>query len=350
MKKNTIVAIITGAVILAGGIGGLAWKEYNRFEPKQETVTVELGDKFKTDPAAYIDAGEKALSETKLDASGLDMEKTGIYTLTASWKDKKINIKVKVADTTAPTVKLKETEFQTTIGTAIPAGDIIEKMEDKAGIKEVSFDQGTEKTGTDSKDLLDQVSLRCEEVGTQTIQVIVTDNNGNETKKKIKVKVIEDYLAHVSGIQDITITEGETPDWMEGITADEKVLEVTADASAVDVGTPGEYTLTYIIKGDDNETMVEQEVKVTVKKKVVQQKQASTNNGNSTGSSGGESASASSSESASGGSSNNGESSTNDTWSVPITKTGEGIAEDTGIHWESYEEIYIDSEGNPVNP
>ena len=340
MKKNTIIAIITGAIILAGGMGGLAWKEYNRFEPKQETVTVELGDKFQTDPAAYIDAGEKALSETKLDASGLDMEKTGTYTLTASWKDKKINIKVKVADTTAPTVKLKETEFQTTIGTAIPAGDIIEKMEDKAGIKEVSFDQGTEKTGTDRKDLLDQVSLRCEEVGTWAVEVIVTDNNGNETKKKIKVKVVEDYLAHVSGIQDITITEGETPDWMEGITTDEKILEVTADASVVDVNTPGEYTLTYIIKGDDNETTIKQEVKVTVKKKVVQQVQASTSNSNSsTGSSSDGSASAGSSEGTSSGSSSNEENNTNETWSVPetdITYTGGGKCEETGINCEEF--------------
>lgn len=286
MKKNIIITIISGAVILTGGIGGFAWKQYNRFEPKQETVTVEFGDEFNTDPATYIDASEKALSATKLDASGVDMEKAGTYTLTASWKDKKVTIKVKVSDTTAPTVKLKETEFQTIVGTSIPAEDIIEKMEDKAGIREVSFDKGTEKAETDSKDLLEQVSLRCEEVGTKTIQVIVTDNNGNETKKKIKVKVVEDYLAHISGIVDITITQGETPDWMNGITTDEKILEVTPDASAVDVNTPGEYTLKYTIKGDDNETIVEQEVKVTVKKKVVQQKQTSTNNSYSNSSAG----------------------------------------------------------------
>lgn len=346
MKKNTIIAITAGAVILAGGIGGFAWKEYNRFEPKQETVTVELGGKFQTDPAAYIDAGEKALSETKLDASKIDMEKTGTYTLTASWKDKELNIKVKVADTTAPTVKLKETEFQAVVGTAIPAGDILEKMEDRSGIKEVFFDQGTEKAGTDSKDLLDRVSFRCEEVGTHTVQVVVTDNNGNETRKKIKVKVVEDYLAHVSGIQDITITEGETPDWMEGITTDEKILEVIADASAVDVNTPGEYTLTYIIQGDDNETMVEQEVKVTVKKKIVQQAQTSTSNSNSssasTGGSGGESASAGSSESADSGSTDGG------SWLDTLTpgqhwdlkKTGDNFDDpNAGVYGETYEAI-----------
>lgn len=342
MKKNMLIITVIGAVIIAGGIGTFAWKEYHRFEPKKETVTVELGDHLKTDLASYIDANDKALSEAKLDASEVNTEKIGTYTLTASWKDKKIGIKVKVTDTTAPTVKLKATEFQTIVGTAIPAGDIIEEMDDKAGIKEISFDKGTEKAETGSKDLLEQVSLRCEEVGTQTVQVIVTDNNGNEAKKKIKIKVVEDYLSHVSGIQDITITQGETPDWMSGITTDEKILEVTPDASAVDVNTPGEYTLKYIIKGDDNETTVEQEVKVTVKKKVVQQKQTSNR---SSGSSSGGSASSGSS---SGGS-----------WLDSLTpgqhwdskKTGEyyidGPDGNTGI---TYEPIYIDPEGNQVYP
>ena len=51
---------------------------------------------------------------------------------------------------------------------------------------------------------------------------------------------------------------------MNGITKDEKVLEVAPDASGVDVNTPGEYALKYIIKGDDKETTVEKTVKVTV--------------------------------------------------------------------------------------
>ena len=42
------------------------------------------------------------------------------------------------------------------------------------------------------------------------------------------------------------------------------MLEVTADASKVDLNTAGEYTLTYVVKGDDKETTVAKEVKVTV--------------------------------------------------------------------------------------
>ena len=80
----------------------------------------------------------------------------------------------------------------------------------------------------------------------------------------MKVKVVEDYLAHVTGMQDLTIEQGSSIDWMAGITKDEKVLEVTADASKVDLNTAGEYTLTYVVKGDDKETTVTKEVKVTV--------------------------------------------------------------------------------------
>lgn len=80
----------------------------------------------------------------------------------------------------------------------------------------------------------------------------------------MKVKVVEDYLAHVTGMQDLTVEQGSSIDWMAGITKDEKVLEVTADASKVDLNTAGEYTLTYVVKGDDKETTVTKEVKVTV--------------------------------------------------------------------------------------
>ena len=42
MKKKIISAIIVAACTI--GITGFSWKEYNRYEPLQEVVTVELGD------------------------------------------------------------------------------------------------------------------------------------------------------------------------------------------------------------------------------------------------------------------------------------------------------------------
>ena len=63
---------------------------------------------------------------------------------------------------------------------------------------------------------------------------------------------------------NLNVNQGESKDWMEYITWDEKIKSVTPDASGIDLNTPGEYTLKYNILGDDNETKVVKEVNVTV--------------------------------------------------------------------------------------
>ena len=56
---------------------------------------------------------------------------------------------------------------------------------------------------------------------------------------------------HVTGIRDFAIIEGMRPDVMAGISWDDSVLDVTADASACDFGIAGTYNLTYRMAGED---------------------------------------------------------------------------------------------------
>lgn len=367
MKKKIISAIIVAACTI--GITGFSWKEYNRYEPLQEVMTVELGDEISKDPKLYLHANEKALQDTEMDFSGVELNKAGKYKVTTKYGKKTANFEVVVEDTVAPEVILAVEDYKAVAGKEIKATDLIEKVEDKAGIKIVSFQENQIEKETDSENPLDSINIKYETPGDYTAVVEVTDNSGNTTQKEIKIKVVEDYLAHVSGFQDITIEQGAAVDWMNGITKDEKVLEVTPDASGVDVNTPGEYALKYIIKGDDKETTVEKTVKVTVvtpvqaqsmadagstvrtsqgtKSKSAPSSSGSRSSGSGNRSSGSSSSSGSgSSGSGSSGSSNNG--SNNNGWTPGQTwegnKTGEGYID--GENGNTYEEGTWNPYGN----
>ena len=134
-------------------------------------------------------------------------------------------------------------------------------MRDKAGIKKVSFKEN--QIGEYAKEL-STVGINYSEAGSYENTVIIEDGNGNKTEKAFTVKVVDDYEKYVIGIVDLTVEQNSSPDWMANIEKNDKIKEITADASAVDMATPGEYTLTYTILGDDGETKIEKSVKVTV--------------------------------------------------------------------------------------
>lgn len=294
-KKGIVVTIIIVVVFVAVGIcAGYLWKDYNRYDLKQNKVTVELGSELQIKAEDYINANETALNETELDTSNVNTMEAGTYEVTATWKDHSVKIKTVVEDTTAPVITLKETkDLKVLVGKELKATDLVKKVEDLAGVKKVSFDKNQIELKTKSKELLGRIGLKFDTAGKQTVTFIAEDNNGNKAEKEITVKVIEDYLSHVSGFKDITIEQGMKPDYLKDIVKDEKIAEITVDESTVDLNTPGEYQIKYIIKGDDGETTVEQTVKVIVKEKpkpVQKPKSVSSGGNNSGGNSGGASA------------------------------------------------------------
>ena len=53
-------------------------------------------------------------------------------------------------------------------------------------------------------------------------------------------------------------------DFLSGITPDDRILSVEPDMETVDLTAPGEYQLAYNITGDDEESVLQEQVKVTV--------------------------------------------------------------------------------------
>lgn len=262
MKKRIASAVIVVICIVC--LATIVWTEYNRYEAKSSVVELELGKQLSKDCGKYIYANTDALKETELDLSKVDFSKPGEYAVTAKYKKKTAKFTVKIQDTTAPVIKLKKEEYKAVIGKTVKASDVIEDVKDAAEIKEISF--GKHEIGLDkeNENILERTGFKLDKIGKAKIKITAEDVNGNIGKVTLQVKVVEDYLAHVSGFKDFTVEQGSSIDWMQGINQDEKILEVKADASQVDLEKPGDYTLTYKITGDDKETVVEKSVKVTV--------------------------------------------------------------------------------------
>lgn len=256
--------------VLASVLGINVYAYENRFETKQEVVTLEYGEDLSKDCAEYIDANEETLKKTVLDMSNLDNMKEGTYEVTASFGDKKVSFQVEVKDTVKPEVTLLSNGKYTCVaGNVLTAVQVVSKMDDKAGIQSVAFAESQTVIESESDNLLDAVGLKYDKAGTYENKVSVTDTNGNKQEKVITVEVVEDYLAHVSGFKDITVEQGASVDWMDGITKDDKIAKIEVDASAVDLNTAGSYEVTYKIHGDDGKTVVDKKVKVTVTTPVV---------------------------------------------------------------------------------
>ena len=259
MKKKVAISVVCAAILVVG-LGGYVYASTNRFQLINDTVQVEYKSSLDTSARVYVDASDRILKQTEIDLTQVDVSSIGEYPATAIYRDKVLKFSVIVKDTVDPEVKLQD-ELKGVAGKQIAAGDLIKSMNDAAGIKSVTFEQNQQ--GEYVSDL-NEVSLLYDAPGTYENTLTVEDTNGNKTEKNITIKIVEDYEAHVTGIADIVVEQNSDIDWIQGITYDNRIAGVAVDATGVDLAVPGEYTLKYVITGDDQKTTVEKAVKVTV--------------------------------------------------------------------------------------
>ena len=399
MRNRKVAALLAGTVLAATllGCGG------DKFILTNETITVELGSEPSDNVADYVtfkdgvsgNKKQEILENTVMDFSDVNMSKVGDYTATITYDKTSFTFTVEVQDTTAPVGTLANEIAEIQTGDEVKAADLVTGVEDAQDVtvefvtstlESADFDteaqaeeaESTEATAEDTsteatEDAEAEESVEGEAdtteavIGEETadahtfdvagkyeIVIRLTDASGNKTELTQRIVVTDpDAIApEISGVKNLSVTVGNTPDYLKGVTAADDVDgdvtdKITVDSSAVDVNKAGTYKVIYKV-ADAAGNEATKEAKVTVAAKKAAQTATTTTNGattsggnttasgnaggNSSGSSssgssntssGGSSGSSSSSgESSSGGSSSGGSSSSGSSSSGGASNSG----------------------------
>ena len=317
-------------------------------QPVAAQVEIELGSLLDENVTSYVTLDEKAAKEAELDLSAVDINKTGTYAASVTYKEQTAAFEVVVKDTTAPEVTLVD-KVTVAAGMPLHAKDVIaevtelsgevtavfekaepEKPEQPEGIETLTENTdsavvtktetviGTELPMPGAVEEIGQMkggaetfitgAVTCTDdivvfgtAGDYKVRLTVADASGNETDTLVSVIVGE--APEFLGIEDLAVTVGtERVDYLDGVTAtDYQGADITdrivCDAAAVKLDTVGTYEILY--RAADGEgfcaekrasvTVTEKKSEKSSGKRTSEKKQANTGNadaGNNTGNSG----------------------------------------------------------------
>ena len=333
-KRNERVAALLAGTVLAAtllGCGG------DKFTLTNETVTVELGSEPSDNVADYVtfkdgvsdNKKQEILENTVMDLSDVNMSKVGDYTATITYDKTSFTFTVEVQDTTAPVGTLANEIAEIQTGDEVKAADLVTGVEDAQDVtvefvtstlESADFDteaqaeeaESTEATAEDTsteatEDAEAEESVEGEAdtteavIGEETadahtfdvagkyeIVIRLTDASGNKTELTQRIVVTDpDATApEISGVKNLSVTVGNTPDYLKGVTAADDVDgdvtdKITVDSSAVDVYKAGTYKVIYKV-ADAAGNEATKEAKVTVAAKKAAQTATTTTNGATT--------------------------------------------------------------------
>ena len=277
-RRNEKVAVLLAGAAITLAMTGCSG---DKFTLTNETVTVELGSEPSDNVTDYItfkdgvsdNKKQEILDNTVLDFSDVDMSKVGDYTATITYDKTSFTFTVEVQDTTAPvgTLANEIAEFQT--GDEVKAADLVTGVEDAQDVT-VEFvtstlesaDFDTEAQTEEAEESVEGEADTTETVigeetadahtfdvaGKYEIVIRLTDASGNKTEltQRIVVTDPDTTAPEISGVKNLSVTVGNTPDYLKGVTAADDVDgdvtdKITVDSSAVDVYKAGTYKVIY---------------------------------------------------------------------------------------------------------
>lgn len=99
-------AVILGALLLSGVI--VLTMHQSSIEQTKTEITLEAGEELQVSAEDFFKTAESNYRRIRLDSSAVDTANVGEYEIKAAFRDKEFVIKVKVVDTKAPEVTLRE--------------------------------------------------------------------------------------------------------------------------------------------------------------------------------------------------------------------------------------------------
>lgn len=232
-------------------------------------ITLEYGNKLtKQDLLFNFDEYQDTVNQEDLDV--INNSDVGEYELKSNYQGQEKITKIIIQDTVAPELVLKNVSLYTG-QTITDANQFVEKAEDLAGV---------------TLNILTEINYST--IGDQEITIEATDGHGNKTSQKAILTIKEDKEGPVfSGLSDLKVTKGSTPDYKKSVTAkDDKDGDVdfTVDNSSVNLDKAGTYNVTYTATDKSGNTTT-QNRKVVVSEKTTTSSTSSSSTSNSSSSS-----------------------------------------------------------------
>lgn len=232
-------------------------------------ITLEYGNKLtKQDLLFNFDEYQDTVNQEDLDV--INNSDVGEYELKSNYQGQEKITKIIIQDTVAPELVLKNVSLYTG-QTITDANQFVEKVEDLAGV---------------TLSILTEINYST--IGDQEITIEATDGHGNKTSQKAILTIKEDKEGPVfSGLSDLKVTKGSTPDYKKSVTAkDDKDGDVdfTVDSSSVNLDKAGTYNVTYTATDKSGNTTT-QKRKVVVSEKTTTSSTSSSSTSNSSSSS-----------------------------------------------------------------
>jgi len=222
--KNKIIAVVIVVVILILAIIGINFFNKNTLKQTKESYTHEAGKELVLHATDFFDADEEQAAQITFDTSAVDVNTIGEYTVIASFKNKTFEIKVTVADTTAPKAELldryiftnniEQTKLDTLVTEVSDASEWsanLVRFEKHGNLEEL--DEKALKSLTDSIPLPASMP-ELEKLGTESIPteegiyravMQIIDAHGNYTLEELFV-IYDTTGAYIEDTPDKTIT------------------------------------------------------------------------------------------------------------------------------------------------
>lgn len=176
---------------------------------KLEVFRFELGENISTNVADYINAKSSVIEQAQLNLSEVKNE-VGVFPASVTYMGEVYPFLIRIVDTTKPDVKLKQVQFNISVGTTLEAIDLLES-EDNADI--VAYFENEDQSLVTSK--------VYETNGAYIENIIVNDRYGNQAAK-LRVKIVvgdNGEIPTLAGIEEVTIGIGKSFNPLIGVIA-----------------------------------------------------------------------------------------------------------------------------------
>ena len=267
-KKHLWLFLIPGTLVL--GLLGIALFMISPLfsvEMTTTSVTLEAGKTPNYNLDDFLDGEDWCVNLSYLDDSAVNHKKVGEYPVYIYHGFEKFTSKVRIIDTTAPSLSCSVKNITIEKGDYITLNTIGMKAEDNTGIDRLLFHRVVaEKIHVDDSledsEYLSSLFLAGRDLWTKeytfdyggiyTITVFAVDAYDNKTEMTIQVTVEEAPVLDTA--DQIYLALGQTIDFSEYIDVwdyldeDFSAKNVTIDTSALDTSKPGEYQVTYTAK------------------------------------------------------------------------------------------------------